>query len=136
MAPNRIDKRYSVLLADDDGGQLDTMRSIIEPQGYQTYLASSGEEALEIVRQEPIHVAIFDVHMPKLTGLETLELLRQFNNLLPVILISADSSEGIMRRAFQAQACSVIPKPVSKNVVLYTLTRVLGRNYGNASADR
>lgn len=136
MVPNRNDRRFSVLLADDDVGQLETMRAIIEPQGIQTFLASDGEEALEIVRCQSIHVAMFDVHMPKLTGLETLELLRQFNNLLPVILITADSSEVILRRAFQAQAYSVIPKPVSKNVVLHTLTRVLGRNYGSASADR
>lgn len=136
MIENRLGSAYSVLLADDDVGQLDVMRAMIEPLGFRTFLASDGEIALDIVRQEQIHVAMFDVHMPKLTGLETLELLRQFNNLLPVILITADSSEGILRRAFQAQACSVIPKPVSKNVVLYTLTRVLGRNYGVASADR
>jgi CheY-like chemotaxis protein len=122
---------FSVLLADDDKLQLDTLREIIEPQGFRTFLAGDGEQALEIAQQEIIHVALFDVHMPKLTGLETLQMLRQFNILLPVILITADSSSGLMRQAIQASASSVIPKPVSKNVVLYTLTRVLGRIYGH-----
>jgi CheY-like chemotaxis protein len=121
---------FSVLLADDDRLQLDTLQDILEPQGFRTLRAADGEEALEIARQEIIHVALFDVHMPKLTGLETLQLLRQFNILVPVILITADSSSALLRHAIQASASSVIPKPVSKNVVLYTLTRVLGRSYG------
>jgi two-component system chemotaxis response regulator CheY len=133
MTQRCSENELGILVADDDVGQLDAMRAIIEPQGLRIYFACDGEEALEIVRHESIHVAMLDVHMPGLTGLETLELLRQFNNLLPVILITADSSEGILRRAFQAQAYSVIPKPVSKNVVLHTLTRVLGRNYGVAA---
>jgi CheY-like chemotaxis protein len=120
---------FSILLADDDQLQLDTLQEIIEPQGFRTFLAGDGEQALEIAQQEIIHVALFDVHMPKLTGLETLQMLRQFNILLPVILITADSSSGLMRQAIQASASSVIPKPVSKNVVLYTLTKVLGRFY-------
>ena len=126
---------FSVLLADDDLLQLDTLQEILEPQGFHTLRASDGEEALEIARQEIVHVALFDVHMPKLTGLETLQMLRQFNILLPVILITADSSSGLLRQAIQASASSVIPKPVSKNVVLYTLTRVLGRSYGPSEQD-
>jgi CheY-like chemotaxis protein len=120
---------YSILVADDDRASRDTLRDIIDPLGYRTLLAEDGAEALEIVQQEIIHVALFDVHMPKLTGLETLEMIRQFNPLLPVILITADSSAGLMRQAFQAHAYSVLPKPVNKNIVLQTLTRALGRAY-------
>jgi two-component system, response regulator PdtaR len=130
MSAMETQSPFSVLLADDDRLQLDTLQEILEPQGFLTLRASDGEEALEIVRQEIVHVALFDVHMPKLTGLETLQLLRQFNILVPVILITADSSSALLRQAIQASASSVIPKPVSKNVVLYTLTKVLGRSYG------
>jgi DNA-binding NtrC family response regulator len=63
--------------------------------------------------------------------LETLQMIRQFNVLLPVILITADSSAGLMRQAFQAHAYSVIPKPVNRNIVLHTLTRALDRAYGD-----
>jgi CheY-like chemotaxis protein len=121
---------YSILVADDDIAARDVLREIIGPLGFRTFLASDGEEALEIVRQEIIHVALFDVHMPRLTGLETLRMMRQFNLLLPVILITADSSDVLMRQAFQAHAYSVLPKPVSRNMVLQTVTRALGRAYG------
>lgn len=121
---------YSILLADDDGASRDALRDIVGPLGLRTFLASDGAEALQIVRQEIIHVALFDVHMPNLTGLEALQLIREFNLVLPVILITADSSPRLKQQAFQAHAYSVIPKPVSKNVVVQTVTRALDRAYG------
>ena len=123
---------YSILITDDDGGCREALRSIMEPEGFRTLLASSGEEALEIVREEPVHLALLDMHMPRLTGLETLQLLRQIHAMLPCILVTADATEQLMRQAYQAQAYSVIPKPISKNVVLYTVVRALIRVYGPA----
>ena len=75
------------------------------------------------------------VQLQNLTGLETLQILRSFNHELPVILITGDSSAGLIRQAFQAQAYSVIPKPVSKNVLLHTLFRALGRALGTRSQN-
>jgi CheY-like chemotaxis protein len=120
---------YSILVADDDRASRDTLREIFVPLGFNTLLANDGAEALEIVRHEIIHAALFDVHMPNLTGLEALEMLRTFNPELPVILITADSSAGLMQQAFKAHAYSVLPKPVNKNLVLHTLTRALDRTY-------
>jgi CheY-like chemotaxis protein len=121
---------YSILITDDDAGCREAMRSIVEPEGYLTFLASSGEEALEIVQTRTIHLALLDMHLPRLTGLETLQLVRQMNAVLPCILVTADANEILIRQAFRAQAFSVIPKPVSKNVVLYTVVRALVRVYG------
>ncbi len=131
MVGARFEQRYSILLADDDLTARDALREIVAPLGYRTLVASDGMEALEIVQQEIIHAALFDMHMPNMTGLEALQALRQFNTELPVILITADSSELLMRQAFQAHAYSVIPKPVSPNIVLHTLSRALGRLRGD-----
>lgn len=127
---------YSILITDDDRGCRESLREIVEPEGFRTLLASSGEEALDIVREEPVHLALLDMHMPRLTGLETLQLVRQINTMLPVILVTADASERLMRQAFRAHAYSVIPKPVSKNVVLYTVVRALMRAYGGPQGDK
>ena len=123
-------KPYSVLITDDDSGSREALRDIMELEGYRTLLASNGEEALEIVREDSVHVALFDMNMPKLSGLETLELVRQINAILPVILVTADRTEALMRQALRAQAYSVIAKPVSKHIVLYTVVRALVRAYG------
>jgi two-component system, response regulator PdtaR len=126
----RIPKPYSILITDDDRGCREALRDIIEPEGFRTYLASSGEEALDIVREEPVHLLLLDMNMPTLTGLETIQLVRQVNSLLPCILVTADATEALIRQAFRVRAYSVIPKPVSKNVVLYTVVRAIVRVYG------
>src|SRR5438093_2570601 len=89
-----VARPYSILITDDDVGCREVLRDIVEPEGYRTHLASSGEEALEIVQHQPIHLALLDMHMPRLTGLETLELVRHINALLPCILVTADPDEG------------------------------------------
>jgi two-component system, response regulator PdtaR len=121
---------YSVLITDDDHGCREALRAIMEPEGFRTFLAASGEEAVDIVREETVHLAFLDMHMPTLTGLETLRLVREINTIMPCILVTADADEVLMRQAFRAQVYSVIPKPVSKHVVLYTVVRALVRVYG------
>ncbi len=121
---------YSILIADDDTSCRQALRDIMEPEGFRTLLASSGEEALDIVRESDVHLALLDMHMPTLTGMETLQLVRQIKGMLPAILITGDADESVIRQACQLHFYSVIPKPVSKNVVLYTVLRALSVVYG------
>ena len=122
---------YSILITDDDSGSREALREIVEPAGYRTFLAASGEEALDIVREEPVHLALFDMHMPRLTGLETMQLAHEINAVLPCILVTADATEDLMRQAFRVRAYSVIPKPVSPSILLYTMVRALMKVYGD-----
>ena len=115
----------SVLIADDDPSSRETLREIVEPEGFHILLASDGEEAVDIVRGELVHLVLLDMHMPKLTGLEALQLVHQINAVLPCILVTANANEEVVRQAFTVRAYSVIPKPVSKHVVLYTVVRAL-----------
>jgi CheY-like chemotaxis protein len=128
-------KPYAILIADDDRGSRETLRDIVEPEGYRTFLATSGEEALDIVRVQSVDLVMLDMQMPRLTGLETLQLVRQINALLPCVLVTADATERLMQQALRAKAFSVIAKPVSKNIVLYTVVRALVRAYGSAPGN-
>jgi len=76
-------QRYSILITDDDRGVREALGEIVEARGLRPVLAEDGEHAIEIVRHEPVHLALLDYQMPRLTGLETLQLVRQFNALLP-----------------------------------------------------
>lgn len=125
-------ERYSILIADDDEASRETLREIVEPEGFQTYLAEDGAEALEIVRAGPIHLLVCDMYMPRLTGLETLQLVKQINEILPCILVSGEVSDRLMQQAMVAKAYSVLAKPVSKNVLLYTVVRALVKAYEEA----
>ena len=122
---------YSILITDNDRNTRESLDSIFQKQGYETHLAESGEEALEIVQDGPIHLALVNMHMPKLTGLDTIQMIRQFKAKLLCILVTDDANEGIIKLAFRVRAYSVVPKPVRANVVLHTALRALIRVYGN-----
>jgi CheY-like chemotaxis protein len=136
MNATNAERNFSILITDDDRDCREVLREIMEPQGFRTLLASCGEEALDIVQDEEVHLALLDVNMPSMTGLEVLQLLRQMRALLPVILVTADATASLLRQAQQARAYSVIPKPVSKNVVMYTVVRALVRAYGDQPGER
>ena len=120
---------YSILITDDDVQCRETLRDLVEGKGYRAVLASSGEEAVDIVREEPVHLALMDLHLPHMTGLDALRLVLQINELLPCILVTADATADVIQKAFSVKAYSVIPKPVSRDIVLYTIVRALAKAY-------
>jgi CheY-like chemotaxis protein len=123
-------ERPAVLITDDDAALRETLRATLEPCGVETMLAADGMEALEIVRRGPIHVAVFDMHMPRLTGLETMLRLRAMGLQLPCILISARLDEAIRVAANRAEAFSLLPKPVSRSALTGSVERALRSCYG------
>lgn len=124
-----FDRPYSILITDDDPGSRESLRDMFEPRGFHTLMAESGEEAIDIVKDNDVHLALLDFHLPRLTGLETMEIVRQIKGLLPVILISAENDDHLLRRALAAHAFSVLSKPLSKNLVIYVVTRALEKFY-------
>jgi CheY-like chemotaxis protein len=129
--PTEVQPPFNVLIADDDKGNRETLRDVLEARGFRTTLAADGGEAVDVARTQRIHVCVFDLHMPRLTGLEAVQLVRQIHELLPAILMTADATREVMRQAHAAQVYSVIPKPVNLNVIMHTLASALARVYGN-----
>lgn len=124
-------KRFSILIADDDRGTRETLGEVLQDRGFDTVLAKDGGEAVELVQVQMVHLVLFDMHMPRLTGLEALNLVRQtLHKLLPAVLMTADATTELMKQAMLAQVYSVIPKPVNKNIVLHTLAKALEQVYG------
>ncbi len=119
----------SLLITDDDRGFRETLRVVFEPQGFRTLLAEDGEEALQIVRSQEVHLVLLDMHMPKLTGLETLRLLKQFRAMLPCILLSAQLDEFLIEQARLAEAFSVLSKPVTLGQLTGTVRQALRWTY-------
>jgi CheY-like chemotaxis protein len=125
-----LDRPYSILITDDDRAQRETLREIFEPVGFRTLLAESGEEAIDIVKDQDVHLALMDMHLPRISGLETMLLVRQLKGgALPMILISAEQDDNLLRKALSAHAFCVLAKPVSRNVVIYVVTKALEKFY-------
>jgi CheY-like chemotaxis protein len=105
------------------------LRGVFEPRGFRTLLADDGEEALRIVRSEVVHLVLLDMHMPRLTGLETLRLLKQLNARMPCILLSARLDDRLAEQARLARAFSVLAKPVTLKQLTGVVRRALQRTY-------
>jgi CheY-like chemotaxis protein len=124
-----VGQQYSILITDDDRAVRETLRDIFAPQGFRTLMAESGEEAIDLVRDHEVHLALMDMHLPRLSGLETIAIVRQLKGIIPAILITADQDDNLMRRALSGHAFSVLAKPVSKHVVIYVVHKALEKFY-------
>jgi CheY-like chemotaxis protein len=120
----------SILITDDDRDFRETLGEILEPRGFRTLLAGNGEEALEIVEHEVVHVVLLDNNMPRLSGLETLHRVHQLRVLLPCILMSARLDEAIREQALRARAFTVLPKPVTRDQITRSVADALKQTYG------
>ncbi len=128
--PTADARPFSILVTDDDAGSRDTIAGLLADRGFRTRVAACGEEAIEIVRCDTIHLVVFDLHMPRMTGLEALQQVRLFNELLPALLVTAEPTREVIRRAQQAHVYSVLPKPVNARLLVHLLWRALTTAYG------
>ncbi len=122
--------RFTVLLANEQEGWHHTVRQLLEPQGVETVSARSGREALEIIERRPVHVAVLDVHMPQLGGMQVIRLMRDRTQSAPhAILLAQQLSTNLLHEALGMHVFSVLAKPVDFNQLLDALARVMRRHY-------
>ena len=125
----------SLLITDDDNDFRETLRVVFESR-FRTLLARDGEEALDIVRTEEVHLVLLDQHMPRLTGLETMRQVKKFKSRLPCILLSAGLDDSIIRQAQLAQAFSVLSKPITRLQLTSTVDAAMRRIYNWDSKEK
>lgn len=113
-----------LLLADDDDGFRETVCEILEPH-FETIAVCSGEEAIDVVERQVVHVALFDVHMHAMNGVETVRVAREIRANLPCILITSDVTDYLRQQARLAHAFSVLTKPPEKHELLSTIDAAL-----------
>ena len=117
------------MLANEQEGWHQTVRALLEPQGIETVSARSGREALNLIEQRSIHVAVLDQQMPQLGGLQVIKLAREMHNAPPSILLANQLSTNLLHEALGMQVFSVLSKPVDFNALLDALARVMRRHY-------
>jgi len=118
---------HRVLITDDDEAFRMTLDEILQRRGYSTCQACDGLEAIEAIECGNIHLALFDIHMPRLDGLGALERVRRALPQLPCILMSAKLDDRILARAEQLQAQAILPKPFSISDLVQSIKRALLR---------
>lgn len=117
-----------ILVIDDEASIRESLRMILEYDGYQCLLAATGEDGLAQVRQEAPDLVFLDIKMPRMDGLEVLTQLKAIDEALPVVMISGHGTVATAVESTKLGAIDFIEKPLSSERVLLTI-----RNAVNAS---
>jgi CheY-like chemotaxis protein len=123
-----------LLLADDDDGFRETVCEVLEPY-FETIAVSSGEEAIEVVERHVVHVALFDMHMHAMNGVETVRVAKRIRAELPCILITSDVTDYLRQQARLARVFRVLSKPPAQRELLSTIDAAL-RDASTAAGGR
>jgi two-component system nitrogen regulation response regulator NtrX len=121
----------TILIVDDEKNIRRTLQMVLEGEGYATLEAETAEQALTMLAapQRPVDLAIFDVKLPAMSGLEALEKLRQDEALkaMPVIVISGHATVHDAVAAIKLGAADFFEKPLARERVLVSVRNVLER---------
>ncbi len=102
----------NILIVDDDKNIRKLLKVVLERQGYNVHLASDGLEALKLIDQVKINLVVVDIMMPNIDGYEFTKTLREGNNDLSVLMISAKQLVEDRKKAFMVGIDDYMTKPI------------------------
>jgi len=119
--------RPLVLVADDNADILGLVKAILERSGYDVVAVSDGAQALASVDKCKPDLAVLDITMPEIDGLEVLRRLREDTKTseLPVVLLSAQAQEADVERGFATGASAYLRKPFSPRQLTQSVADLL-----------
>jgi len=104
---------HNILIVDDESGIRDSLRGVLEDDGYKTAEAESGESCLDLLGKQSFDVVLLDVWLPGIDGLDTLQKIRALDNPPEVIMISGHGTIETAVRATKLGAYDFLEKPLS-----------------------
>lgn len=114
----------NVHVIDDDEAVRDSMRALLESLGIVVSDYASARDFLVRLETNPKGCVLLDLHMPGMTGLELLDLLRAKGFRIPVVVISGRSDGALKERVLRAGALALLEKPVDESTLMNELDRV------------
>lgn len=119
-------RRMQIALVDDDRNILTTVSIALQAEGFATRLYSDGETALKALLDNPPDLAVFDIKMPKMDGMELLRRLREHSP-LPVIFLTSKDDESDEEAGLELGADDYIAKPFSLRLLVARIRAILRR---------
>ncbi|MBU5441271.1 response regulator transcription factor [Paenibacillus sp. MSJ-34] len=125
--------RIHILVADDDPHIRELLRFILNKEGYWTVEAEDGEQAMRLLENEQVHLAVVDVMMPGKDGLELCGMIRKHYD-IPVILLTAKGELDDKEKGFLSGTDDYIVKPFEPKELLFRIKALL-RRYNIVSSE-
>jgi two-component system response regulator PilR (NtrC family) len=121
----------SLLIIDDELSMRQFLKILLEKEGYSVEVAENGQAALDLARKQHFDLAISDIRMPGINGLELLAALKEHNQEMPVIMITAFASPEDAVTAMKYGAFDYITKPFNVDEIKNVITAALARKHKN-----
>ena len=112
---------------DDEVEQLRAHLLFLEKKGYEVVTVSNGTDAIDQCRERNFDLVLLDEQMPGLSGLETLQRIKELQPSLPVVMVTKSEEENIMEQAIGQKIADYLIKPVNPNQILLTLKKNIHR---------
>lgn len=125
-----------VLVVEDSAVDRRLVSGLLQREGHQVREAAQGEEALQLMEQQPAELVVADIIMPTMDGLELVERMRESFPLVPVILMTSQGNEQVALRALRKGAASYVPKRLLADELLDTVQHVMGLSSGQHHHSR
>lgn len=119
---------FQILVVDDNKNTRQLMQAVLEAENYKVYTAVDGQDALDVMDQQHIDLVLLDVMMPNMDGLEFTQLLREMNNDLPILMVSAKQLPADRKLGFKAGTDDYMTKPVDEEEMLLRIKALLRRS--------
>ena len=116
-----------LLWVDDEIEQLKAHLLFLEKKGYEVVTVSNGTDAIEECASRSFDLVLLDEQMPGLSGLETLQRIKEIQPALPVVMVTKSEEENIMEQAIGQKIADYLIKPVNPNQILLTLKKNIHR---------
>lgn len=120
--------KMNILVVEDDAAIREGVVEFLRENSYQVFGAETGEEGLKILESTEIHLALLDIMLPGISGIEVLNKIRTFSK-LPVIMLTAVSDEKTQVDTFDQLADDYICKPFSLILLLKRIEALLRTHY-------
>lgn len=124
-----MDKKRHILLVEDDESILFGLQDILEGEGYQISTATNGIDGLKLATKKSIDLLVLDIMLPGLNGIEICKKIKKEKLRLPIIMLTAKSSEIDKIAGLDYGADDYITKPFSLSELLARIRAILRRAY-------
>ena len=116
-----------LLWVDDEIEQLKAHIMFLEKKGYEVATVSNGTDAIDLCQERNFDLVLLDEQMPGISGLETLQRIKEIQPALPVVMVTKSEEENIMEQAIGQKIADYLIKPVNPNQILLTLKKNIHR---------
>lgn len=119
---------FSVLVAEDDKNLRKLMTAILKQNGYNVLNAEDGVAALDIIHSSHIDLVISDIMMPNMDGYTLTDEIRQMNNSIPILMVTAKETFADKKKGFSAGIDDYMVKPIDMDEMILRVTALLRRS--------